>query len=337
MALTILDRPNPYGEAGSALGSGLEMLAQNKLQQLAQRNQQAQHAKGLQSIQGISPEMAQSLSLLDPQTMQLVLKDTLARPGEQAYAQSLNQLLGGQPQGSGEEQAFNLPDQSRLNARQATELAKLKFQKDEAESKQREKKQSTINATNKTYNEALDKAYNINQKIADLGQELTDLVKTGKVASGLEGQLKPQWLLNDESRRFDAIGQELATLIAAQSGVPTNFKIKLAQSSKPNLTHATNTQLKLAEHLINQTKKVADRFNIRNELVAENQGEQPANLSSLVENKYKEMSKKNNGLIDSLDEVKDNLMRNKAPVGTEIEDEEGNVLYWNGEELVEKL
>ena len=267
--------------------------------------------------------------MLPPDTLNLGIKNSLNQPGEQAYAQAINQLLGG-------EQAA-LPEGARLNAKQATDLANLQFKKQESEEKRREKRQSTINATNKTYNEALDKAYNINQKIADLGEELKELAKTGKVASGLEGQLKPQWLLNDESRRFDAIGQELATLIAAQSGVPTNFKIKLAQASKPNLTHSTKTQIELADHLINQTKKVAGRAEIRNKLIEENNGEQPANLASMVEKQYKEMSKKNAGELDSIDAVKDNLLRNNAPSGTEVEDEEGNILYWNGQDLVEEL
>lgn len=120
MALPRLDltpTPHPLGEA---IGSGLEQLASHKLQQI-QRGYQAQRtAKGLQAI-GFSPEQASAYSNLDPNILDLVVRQKLQEPSQQAYAQGLQAILGGASQQPGIEQ-FNHPamvaqqpqDQQRL-------------------------------------------------------------------------------------------------------------------------------------------------------------------------------------------------------------------------------
>lgn len=334
MALTILDRPSTGGQLGSAFGTGLKALAQSKLDAMAKRQRQSQTQKGLEAIvPGLKPEQYGAISGLDPQILQQFVKGELARPGEEAYAKSINQILGG-------EQGVELPNNARLNAQQATNLANISFKQQEAREKHESARQKNIDATNKTWNTQFDKSLDIANKIHDISSQMKDLLSTGKVNSGIAGRYTPEFLQNDESRQFEALSNEIASLIAANSGVATNFKIKLAQSMKPNLTQPRKTQEKLLGNIIDQSGKIRTKGDIRNELIAENKGNQPANLGSLVEKKYKEgksVGKENNqGFIENINEVIQELSKNNAPIGTEVEDDEGNILYWNGQELTQE-
>jgi hypothetical protein len=88
-----------------------------------------------------------------------------------------------------------------------------------------------------------------------IANEMIALIDTGKVGSGIAGYA-PTVLQGDESQQFDALSNELASLLASRSGVATNFKIKLAQSMKPNLRQSTKTQRKLAEKIIETSKEL---------------------------------------------------------------------------------
>lgn len=94
MAIQRLDltpTPHPIGEA---LGTGLEALAAHKMQQLQRHTMQAQTARGLQAL-GFSPQQAGAYAQLDPNLLQLVVKQHLEQPSQQAFAQGLQAILGG--------------------------------------------------------------------------------------------------------------------------------------------------------------------------------------------------------------------------------------------------
>lgn len=99
---TLLPGYNPGAALGESLGAGLgsglsgilEGLAANRLQQLQQaqqQNQQAQMVKSLEGL-GLSANQAQAISSLQPDLQQLFVKDLLAQPAQQAYAQALGLL-----------------------------------------------------------------------------------------------------------------------------------------------------------------------------------------------------------------------------------------------------
>lgn len=173
----ILQGPRNFGEiAGTGISDALNLLAQNKLQQVAKRNQQSETARGLEALQlGYSPEQLQSLSALSPDILQNIVKSKLAEPKEQAYASALSQLLSGGEPG----QQVKLP--GGLNEKQATELTKIALKKQEVSQKLSAKEQQEIQkATQPYYEETLAKA----QVAKDAEKRLNrmdELIKRGKL------------------------------------------------------------------------------------------------------------------------------------------------------------
>lgn len=131
LPLQILPQEETLGsKLGTALGSGinqgLQNLAQMKMQELAKRNV----SRGLQSpILNFSPEEAQMLSNLDSASLNQIIKQRLAQPQQESYAQAINALLGGNQQpmenqintGSQNQQTQQQTDlQNQLFGQQAT-------------------------------------------------------------------------------------------------------------------------------------------------------------------------------------------------------------------------
>ena len=107
--LTILppDQGSPaaFGSSlGTGLGQGLQMLAQKKLQDALQARKKSESLSGLKSL-GFDADQAEQLSGLDPFIQREIIKQKLAAPQQQAYAQALSSLLGGQEMGQAPQQA----------------------------------------------------------------------------------------------------------------------------------------------------------------------------------------------------------------------------------------
>lgn len=106
MAIQIIDDPSKYAASrsvGDALSTGLQNLVSHKLTAMQEQRQRQQTMQGLQAL-GYNAQQSAQLSNLDPQSLQQVVKQKLAEPGERAYASALGSLLGEQPQ-----QQPNLP------------------------------------------------------------------------------------------------------------------------------------------------------------------------------------------------------------------------------------
>lgn len=86
----IVQGTNWAEQLGTGLGSGLQALAQNKINQLKQRH-------GLGAV-GYTPEQADQLSYLDPQILNQIVKQKLQEPTQEGYAQLVQALLGGEQQ-----------------------------------------------------------------------------------------------------------------------------------------------------------------------------------------------------------------------------------------------
>lgn len=99
MPLQILPQEENIGQTiGQGFSQGLNQLlgtlAQQKLQQFAQRQQSARTAAALEQY-GISKEQAHAVSQMDPMMQQAYFKNYLQAPQNEAYAQAWSQLLGG--------------------------------------------------------------------------------------------------------------------------------------------------------------------------------------------------------------------------------------------------
>lgn len=93
MALHILNTGPTTGEKfANSLATGLSALAEGKLQQLAERNKQTKTAKAYETsgLEGITPEIAQSLSRMEPEDRKLILKQL----GETNFRNKFSNAMG---------------------------------------------------------------------------------------------------------------------------------------------------------------------------------------------------------------------------------------------------
>lgn len=152
-------------------------------------------------------------------------------------------------------------------------------QKNEAN---RLRRQSQIQRHNAPFLKGNAASYENAERSQNILNQMRDLVNTGKVAEGISGRFKPGFLQNTETQVFDKLSNELAGLLSQQLGVPTNAKIKFAQSQKPNIEQNRKTQLQLIDKLLNETQKPLLRNEITQRLIAENGYEEPDNLEHRV-------------------------------------------------------
>jgi len=88
------------------------------------------------------------------------------------------------------------------------------------------------------------KGYETSQEAIRILDEMEELWNTGKVANGDEWQgFAPYSFQNEESQRFADLAAQLAGMEAQQLGIPTNAKLKYAESLKPTLNKKKNVQL----------------------------------------------------------------------------------------------
>lgn len=165
MALHILQGgTNVGGRLGESLGTGLQALAQHKMGQLQQRQQQARNVMGLEAL-GLTPQQAQGLSQLDPQALQEIVKSQLQSQREKEFQQAWTGELG---QVSAQNAQQQLSPQAQLgaegfpaprNSREAFELAKIGLQKkQEAQKESRADIQAAQKETMPYYQSILDEA-----------------------------------------------------------------------------------------------------------------------------------------------------------------------------------
>jgi len=85
-----------FGQASAnmaeGISSGMQALANLKLQQMAQRQQQLQTQQALQGLPGMTPQMAQGIGGLPPQLANTYLQNLLNEPMEREYAKAWNMM-----------------------------------------------------------------------------------------------------------------------------------------------------------------------------------------------------------------------------------------------------
>lgn len=151
------------------------------------------------------------------------------------------------------------------------------------------KKQKQIDTANEPFLKNLNKAVPVAEEMTEKATEMLNLLNTGKVATGIRGVFGSATrglILNSESQRFLALSNDIASLLASNSGVATNFKIKFAQERKPNLVQKSETQMALTKDILKQADKVLMRDKITRDLIEKNNSNQPANLKSRVDEIY---------------------------------------------------
>jgi hypothetical protein len=141
MPMQIINELGAGGRLGAALGTGLgsglsqglQLLAQQKLTEMARRQSQERGTTGLQAL-GFSPEESQALSGLDPRMLQEVVKQRMRAPQQAAYLQA---LTGQAPQEVGGTEGGMPGMPAGLTERQATQLAKIGLKREAMAQKER--------------------------------------------------------------------------------------------------------------------------------------------------------------------------------------------------------
>lgn len=296
------------GKASQSSLDSLEKLVNLKLGDIQQQQARQRQIPGLQALfPNYNPQQLESLAAQDPGLLRELYKNQARQPGEEAYAQSLASILGG----SAPNQLAQGLSNPRLNAEQATKLAQIALQKQQneearkireaqfaessklkreqfetARSQKQEQQQATaqtkVDLSNKPYLTMLQKGEDLGRNIVSIADQMQALLDTGKVFSGVKGKFTPRIAQNTETQQFESLSNDLASLVASNSGVATNFKIKFAQERKPNLAQKPPTQKALVQKIRQEGQNVLDRAEARDRLIEGNEGKQPENIQSLI-------------------------------------------------------
>lgn len=327
MPINVLNTgPSLGGNLGQALGtglsSGLDSLAQAKMQNL----QKQQRAQGISSILGVDPQQAQAYASLPDPLLQTIFKQHMQNQSQQQFENNVygNQAA---PQQNQYQQMQQQQPEQRLNPFNALQGLRKSFPNAPIPSQEQvqqripqqqqpqqvqtapmtrpiprgltpqqynqfvghqEKQQAAANSTNKKYLDQLGESVPTAERMIGLIDEMEALQQTGKVATGLKGKYVPLWLQNPETQEYAAKANELATLISDNArGRPSAFRLKIVQTTKPSIEQALLAQKGLQNSVREQALKTLGTRDIIDNIIQQNGGYQPANISSLVNQQKK--------------------------------------------------
>jgi hypothetical protein len=353
----IIKNPSFGENLGTALGGGLsgglQWLAENKIKEMAQRHQMNQISRGLGAL-GIPQEQAQQLAGLPENVLREYTKQHLMAPSREAYAQSLQELLGGgapqqqqglapmQPAAPGIEQQqptgqLRLPVKPQLTEQQATKLAEFGLKKQAMTSKE---KSEAYKATKEDRKEILQSAKDAKENITRLDR-MSELSKTGKLDSPLYYNLLKKVgldipaLLNPESQEFDKLATDfIKNSRSIFGGRITENQIETFLKTIPSLSQSAEGREAVTRNLKIMNEGALLRDKALREVLRENNGIPPLDLSERVNERVepalselsKEFVRGGKSTIEvgqSLNELPDA----KLYKGAEIQDEETGTLY----------
>lgn len=261
----------------------LQALAQQQPFEPAQSQQVQQISGPIQKTPQLSQQLQRQRQQMSPQQARDMSSYLNTTQGQQRFTPQQQNALQNylQPQQQPVQQQAQQPSQQR-GLLQALRPA------GQQGSPQQLKMQQAIEKKNKPYTDLLAKGVPVAEQIANITNEMTQLAKTGKVPFGKTlTRITPTEWLSDEAQRYDMLSNELAALYAQNLGVATNAKIKLAGTVKPNLRLSQNVNLQALEDLGGRAKNILTKNQLRQNIIDQNNGLEPANLESLVEKQFK--------------------------------------------------
>lgn len=288
---------------GGGIGQALSGLANTKIQQILQRQNQLESASGLRAL-GFEPTEANLLSSLDPSIQKEIVKQKLLAPSQEAYAQGLADLLGQPGQQGLEQQQISAQPQepgaptqiqpqqeiatpkAKLTERQATQLAKLGLQKQAITEKQ---KAEAFKATKEERKEIINSAKVSRDQLHDLDR-MEELEKEGKLdTAGYTEFLKRSGLdipalQNVGSEEFNKISANFLKNAKQVFGARvSNFEIEQFLKTIPSLSQSPEGRKRVIANL-----KYVARANIAyndalKEVMSENKGIPPLDLLEKID------------------------------------------------------
>ncbi len=295
MALQIIRQPDDIGDLlsrlgrglGTGIGSGLEKMAQSKLNQMQKRQQMAQ----LQEA-GVSPSLANFIAGAPPKA-QADLYSRLqglggAQQGQQQFPGMVEETSGmvggaeaGQP-GIGQAAQPGVP--------QVTLGAPLADRRHQDLIKQHQfSNQLAIDAANKSYIDRSSNLQTFNTSIQDDVNTALDLVRNDKVTLGpIAGRIPGVF---DADIKLDNALDNILLETDALERVPGErssiMRLMLKQKAKPSRILYKNTLIERLEKI----QKKGSEFKKENEIIAQvisaNNGKQPRDIRAKVQEIHK--------------------------------------------------
>lgn len=273
MAFLFPRQPTLGAELGTGLGQGLTALAEQKLQQIQQRNMAQKLAKGLEQGYGYSPEQAQAFTQLPPELQKQAFKEQLAGGGDQAYAQA----LGLAP--SSEKEGFSNP-MKPLKGKQLTEVAKLN---------QRERLEA-FKQTKAERKEFIDKARAAKQNLGDLNRlEELETQGEGLASAGLVEFLKRAdldipALQGANAEEFNKLTTNFIKNAKSYYGSRvSNFELESFIKTIPSLTQSPEGRKRVIAQLKNIARLEEAAGKASKKIIKENGGVPPLDLYERVD------------------------------------------------------
>ena len=326
---------------GTGLADALSGLAQQRAQQVQQRNQSG----ALQALLGLEPQAAQQAVHLPESALSELIKNQLRAPQEEAFAQLLNQITNPNAE-QVEPQQPQLGKvggvKPRLTAQQATKLAELQLKREEIgrkQSLQKEqqqlKKQAHIDKLTEPYVSEINKQGDAAKSNIERLNQMSELIQKGDLNQPAFAAIVDKishipvvgidlssWLTAD-SQTFNKLSKDFLKDAKGIFGSRlTDADLKAFLQTVPTLTQSDGGKLQVINNLMRAAEGALVKERIAEEVIKENNGMRPSNIKSLVEKRAKP-------ILDQLakDFARGGIKRiTKSPLKYKEEEEEKNLL-----------
>lgn len=350
MAINILPRGMSSGEAlatglGSGISKGLQALAQQKLGQLAQRQQQDKTQKGLDLLQSGQPEaVAQGLAMLPAGLQPEALKNLRMGSQQANLMQYLEGILGGEqaPGGTGttatDHPTFGAP---ALSEKATLDLANIAIENKKQAEKGEEKR---WNYNKEFLKEVSNKTTSAAKSLSKYAAQRA-LVRRGNlpnptfynITKKLGGETFAE-LFNPEAEQYGKVVQDFVRNIKDVFGARiTEKQIEEFLKSLPTLANTDEGKLRILDFLELNARAEMARGSAIEKIKKEHGGIPPYDLRSLVakesENIYENLGNQLVELINSPERYTQGASVEQSDLSNLID---GTVVSYNGKRYIMK-
>ena len=361
----ILPRAKTFGQSameglGTGLGSGLQALANMKLQQMQKQQERKKIIPGLTQIFG--SEKAESYADLDPTILRELVKQEMQIPAQTAYAEAINRMSGrgqqqgmDQQQGGGQEQQLTgvptgiQPIPARLTERQTTELAKMQQRENLAERKMSHQDRSKNKEFNRKFKSDIFKEENKELGNSVRNRKMQQLTESGKVDDPsyfkLMKKMGLDFLLSKETISYEKLVADSAQQFAANTkGKITEKLFKEYLKSLPSLDTSVEARRDVEDIRSSLGRANLDRAKLTRDIIREKGNIETYDLEDLVSEQMIDVYKNiENKLLQGIEKNRSqsNFFETLPPAsenkGAEaIDHNTGKTLVSNGVEWKEK-
>lgn len=321
MAITIFPQEPGLGTLlGTGLGSGLarslQNLAQQKMGQLAQRQQQTRMQQALSGL-GVPQKTAAAISALPEQLQAEYIKNLRRQQHEQVLSQALGGAFGIPTEGVAripETQLSALFGGGALSPQQMVQLAQMQQRERLSQEKMKQREQLAREKLSAREREQIDRetlkpyekysvaAEDARNKIP-LAEEFIRISLQGKPGSPAGNTMREMignmvfgknvpkdWIYTDDATVQKKLSAQLVKLtLEKMQGRKSVEVLRAIQRTFPNVHQNRDAQIAIAKTLLYEYSMNDLKDRLQDKIIAENAGRRPRNLKSLVEKASKRL------------------------------------------------